>query len=83
MRGGVLQAIILRNKEELVRDVTFRGEKVELRLLREQKKAKSRTSVSRLWPAEEPAWQNPTGYDTEEKRREVFDGQGSPLQTPE
>ena len=46
--GGVLQAIILRNKEELVRDVIFRGEKVELRLLRERKKAKSRTTLSKI-----------------------------------
>ena len=44
VRGGVLQEIILRNKEELVRDVTVRCEKVELRLLREGKKTKSRTS---------------------------------------
>ena len=44
VRGGVLQEIILRNKEELVRDVTIRGEKVESRLPRERNKAKSGTS---------------------------------------
>ena len=44
VRGGVLQEIILRNKEELVRVVTVRGEKVMSRLLREGNKAKIRTS---------------------------------------
>ena len=44
VRGGVLQEIKLRNKEELVGVVTVRGGKVELRLLREGNKAKSRTS---------------------------------------
>ena len=40
---------------------------------------------SRFWPGEEPAWKNPIGYGPAEKRgcRELFDGQGSPLQAPE
>ena len=44
LREGVLQEMILRKKEELVRDVTVKGEKVELILLREGFKAKNKTS---------------------------------------
>lgn len=77
--------VLLTNKEELVRDVTVRGEKVECRILREGNKAKNRTSEEKAWAClatclEEEFFRIQPGR--EEGCRVMFGGQGSPLQAP-